>query len=178
MTALRMMLQTNTALSPQFIVGGVSPTDNLAGDIMDVTTSPQDVAVFMVRVVATIALNTVLTTATQVFHASVDLNNMLWQTNALQEDASVADQYWGFPTTGDANSDVPPGCYLDDIVSSNFPFTQDIFNGKPPKNPKGYTHREILEHSKPGVAPYTYGPIPLETGDATQEQAMVMATGN
>lgn len=46
------------------------------------------------------------------------------------------------------------GITLTDTLTSNFPFT-DTFE-EPPANGLGYSHKEVLDLSYPGISPYTY----------------------
>jgi hypothetical protein len=65
---------------------------------------------------------------------------------------------YGYPAS---SSDYPydnAGCYLYDVVSANFKFT-DIFGPAAVKS-AGYTHYEVLQNTRPYVnSPYLYDPL-------------------
>ena len=63
-------------------------------------------------------------------------------------------KYWKYPTSKAEYSTANNGTLLNDILCSNAPF-KTIFSA-PPASPKGYTHREVLYHTRPGASPYLY----------------------
>ncbi len=122
------------------MVGGLLPasgskTYSLLGDMTDVTTSPNEPLVFLLH------------------HANIDRSNRIWQANALARDPRNGDDsvMWGYPSNYSVYPHSFPGCYLHDVVNSNFPFT-DIFAGQ--KGP--VTHYDVLDKTRPGQAPYVY----------------------
>lgn len=112
----------------------------LEGDFNDLATSPNEVLMFFTH------------------HANIDRNLMIWQTQAERADRNMADKavMWGFPKSARdlplVDPAYPSGCYLNDVVNANFPFT-DIFTTH---KPTGYTHFDVLDNTRPGKADYTY----------------------
>jgi len=98
-------------------------------DFMDIATSPNEPFFF------------------SLFHAGIDRHFLRWQQKTLKENQNVMKTFWGYEAVPNKNS----GCNLDDVVNSNYPFTESPFK-HPPKSPsKGYTHREVLELTSPGL---------------------------
>ncbi len=73
-----------------------------------------------------------------------------------------------------------PAGWLDDVVTSSFPFT-DIFPGAEPSNPAGFTHADVLALTAPGEAPYSYdrmaAPRGATAGRKMQEEQGGSAAG-
>jgi hypothetical protein len=62
---------------------------------------------------------------------------------------------YGYPASSSEYPYDNPGCYLNDVVSANFKFT-DIF-GLAAVKTSGYTHYEVLQNTRPYVnSPYLY----------------------
>jgi hypothetical protein len=62
---------------------------------------------------------------------------------------------YGYPASSNDYSYDNHGCYLHDVVSANFRFT-DIFGAAAVK-PSGFTHYDVLWNTRPYVSsPYAY----------------------
>jgi hypothetical protein len=108
----------------------------LFGDMTDASTGPNDPLVFMLH------------------HANVDRSNMIWQAKSLARNPRMGDDsvMWGYPANASAYPQAKPGCFLNDTISSYFPF-EDLFDdiyGRP------LTHFDVLDQTRPGKAPYKY----------------------
>ncbi|KAL4430833.1 hypothetical protein ABPG75_006089 [Micractinium tetrahymenae] len=106
------------------------------GDMFDVSTSPNEVLLFPIH------------------HANLDRSAMMWQAAASKADPAMPFKYWGYPASKADWSTASSGTLLNDVLCSNAPF-KSLFSS-PPANPAGYTHRELLFHTRPGASPYTY----------------------
>ena len=142
----------------------------LGRDLLDVTTSPNDAALFMG------------------YHANLDRNNMIWMMNTKDE---LEDDLWHYPSSQSieavfdiVNNDrlsgpfsnydalicsLEPDYFTDynpyetpwlkgtlstDILNSGYPFT-NLFDEEPDDS-DGYTHEEIIYYTAPDRTPYTY----------------------
>ena len=102
-------------------------------DLIDLATSPNDFLIFIL------------------WHSNIMRHFLRWQQVSLQADPSLNHSYWGFPVS---NVDYPegnPGCNLDDVINSNFAFTDPFLFPHPPKTGSAYTHREVMELFSPGA---------------------------
>lgn len=73
---------------------------------------------------------------------------------ATKADPTLPYKFFGYPATTAEWSTAFAGTLRNDVVSSNAPF-KNLFS-MPPANPKGYTHGEVLFHTRPGASPYVY----------------------
>lgn len=128
--------------APHFLVGGFR-SDGTPGDFNDITTAPNEVLLFMLH------------------HANLDRSHMIWQKAVMKVNPSVANQdvLWYYPSDRslfvDMDSPFVDGCYLHDTIASAMPFT-DIFPGQSSENPDGFTHADVLWHTRPGSSSYVY----------------------
>lgn len=112
----------------------------VSGEMGDIATPSTDALVFIVH------------------HANTDRNLMIWQKRAEEADKNIGHPsvMWGFPKSPQelpaVDPPYPQGTFLHDVVTSNIPFT-DIFS---PPNPKGFTHFDVIDRTRPGKAIYTY----------------------
>ena len=90
-------------------------------------------------------------------HANLDRNAMTWQANALRLNVTMGDAsvMWGYPASSNTYPQSFPGCYLHNVITSNFPF-EDIFVKQ--NNP--ITHFDILDKTRPGNSLYRYDTLP------------------
>ena len=67
------------------------------------------------------------------------------QANALAINSSMGNNniMWGYPASNKTYPQSYPGCYLNDVVTSNFPFT-DIFANQT----SAATHFDVLDHTR------------------------------
>ena len=72
------------------------------------------------------------------------------QANAQRLNSTLADAsvLWGYPASYASYPYSNSGCYLHDVINSNFPFTSGLFSDE--SKASGYTHYDILNKVRPG----------------------------
>jgi hypothetical protein len=112
------------------------------GDLYDVTTSPNELLLFSLH------------------HANLDRSALTWQRNAARANTSMVAASWGYPATLQEYSTAAPGCLLNDVINALAPF-KTLFPRKP-ANAAGFSHKELLWYTRPGVSPYIYDTMLLK----------------
>ncbi|KAI9023181.1 hypothetical protein DFJ74DRAFT_668055 [Hyaloraphidium curvatum] len=102
-------------------IAGGSNAIFASGDMKDTVTSPNEPLLFFLH------------------HANLDRSARIWARRAARGDPALARRAFGYPRSKAEYPQSFAGCYLNDVVSSNFPFS-DIFDGQT----KPATHADLM----------------------------------
>ena len=120
-------------------VGSVGSVDTDAnGDMFDVATSPHEMLLFFSH------------------HANLDRSLMTWQAAAAAATPSLVASSRGYPATAKQYPSAKPGCLLNDVINARGAYPRLFLPQRRPANATGYTHRELLQLTRPGAGPYVY----------------------
>ena len=121
-----------------WVIGSVVSDTAANGDMYDVATSPHEMLLFSAH------------------HANIDRSAMTWQRAAAAANANLVATSWGYPATAAQYPTAKPGCLLGDVINARGAFARLFMPQHRPANATGYTHRELLYHTRPGASPYVY----------------------